>query len=207
MGDNKRLFYIVPLNEKGFNLRTVRYMYNRPILDLNDQKSLSKIKNHLRKRLKAERNKNISQLIDLKEILDRDINTINEKERLAEFYMISVYALINQEFWYSSELNRIDVISCLDELIQRIDSLNYIVNRSHIENLNSQLLIGNTEDVYMIMGSDLIRMVRPEIRTYEGFKLFFDKYSAWSYMIMIDKKSYDKIKLYLADYYKNADYK
>ena len=136
-----------------------------------------------------------AEILSLIETAKRKDNTPCEKELLLKYFLLKKYAFISND---SSGYEKIDVSKHIDYLFKN----NYIKNifRTNLtlgEQMTS-IMKGNT-CVFLVEGSDLIRLKDIELSEQKEFKYFFDTYKikCWSYALEVDKGTYLKISQHL----------
>ena len=130
-----------------------------------------------------------AETLGLIETAKRQDNTRCEKELLLEYFLLRRYALISND---SSGFGKIDVSKHIDYLFKN-DYLKYMF-RTNLK-LGEQMtsIMKNNSCVFLVAGSDLIRLKDVELREHKEFKYFFDNYAGWAYALEVDKDTYSKI--------------
>ncbi|TGE03729.1 hypothetical protein [Hymenobacter fodinae] len=134
-------------------------------------------------------------------LVNKETYRAEEKEQLAELYVYTKYALINEPIRAKQQL---DITPDLEYLIQH-NLVKYIFNRSYVDNMRTKLLITGTVQNYYFRGSDFIRFMKDEVAASDGhdnLKVFFEKYDAWPYMLVVDQKLYHQLHPVLVEKFK-----
>ncbi|MBT2557398.1 hypothetical protein J7E24_06345 [Hymenobacter sp. ISL-91] len=164
--------YIVPLNEKYINLK------NKKSIDFKDYNTI--IKDNI-----------LSDSLDeSSEIIISNItNSIDEKEIVIEKLFLKKYGLLDS-------CKKIDITESYGYMNEN-DLMKYIFTKSYIYNINKLEIIKNSNRNYYLIGNDFIRFMSDEIENSQGnagLKLFFRKYDAWPYMLIVDKRLYSQLR-------------
>jgi len=126
--------------------------------------------------------------------------TANEREALLKHYFLSRYALNPTA---RGDHGKIDVSSRIPDLFDK-NLLKYLfrtrmVNGKLEKGNQMSPIITNSKHVFLLRGSDLIRLRDDEMRGNNGFDEFFDNYAGWRYALEVDATTYQRIVQQLDD--------
>lgn len=134
-----------------------------------------------------------AEILGLIEIARRKDNTPCEKELLLKYFLLKKYALISDD---SSGFGKIDVSKHIDYLFKNEYLKNMFRTNLKLGEQMTSIMKGNT-CVFLVVGSDFIRLKHVQLIEQKEFKYFFDNYAGWAYALEVDKDTYSKISQHL----------